>query len=512
MYSNAAVKSEIPIRYTVLNPFDIILEGSSLIGVNLYQKVLSHYELARLQTRTTPEDESVYRSLPEDVRKAIDKGAWSSDGITIRLERDRLSTAFYKKQDYEPFAIPFGYPVLKDLNHKLELKKIDQAISRVVQQVVLLVTMGEKDLEGLPRINKTAMVKIRELLENETVGRTIVSDYTTKMEFITPDVKDILDPKKYEVINQDIQDGLQNLIFSTGEKFANQNTKVKVFLERLKEGRKVFIDEFLQPEIKRLCKDLGFKSYPRAYFEEIDLQDEVQFYRVWIRMLELGVLDPEQTIDAIKHGVLPDTEELKEAQETYIKNRKKGWYNPLVGGVPVISPPENANSKTNDKAISNGPNPNAANNGRPSGSTGPKASSTPSPIGSGQQSKAHSLKGLKAFALDAGSLMNEISKYLTSATHFDELDSTQKGFVWNVGEEIVSTTKRSEWNKALEEFKKDPEKWAALAISKETPHYNRSVAQEVDNIMSQYGCDRYQASLLRLSQMKGEGSDGVSEI
>ena len=52
---------------------------------------------------------------------------------------------------------------------------------------------------------------------------------------------DLLDPKKYTVVNQDIKEGLNNILFSdTGEKFANQNAKVKIFVEKTKSGKRIF--------------------------------------------------------------------------------------------------------------------------------------------------------------------------------------------------------------------------------------------------------------------------------
>ena len=44
----------------------------------------------------------------------------------MKLDPKYLLYSFYKKQDYEPFAVPFAYPVLEDINAKIELKRIDQ--------------------------------------------------------------------------------------------------------------------------------------------------------------------------------------------------------------------------------------------------------------------------------------------------------------------------------------------------------------------------------------------------
>ena len=51
---------------------------------------------------------------------------------------------FYKKQDYEPFAVPMGYPVLEDINWKQEMKQMDMAVARTTNQAILLITMGTK--------------------------------------------------------------------------------------------------------------------------------------------------------------------------------------------------------------------------------------------------------------------------------------------------------------------------------------------------------------------------------
>ena len=153
----------------------------------------------------------------------------------MELDPDRLLYSFYKKQDYEPFAIPFGFPVLDDINWKMELRKIDQAIVRTVENVILLITMGnEPDKGGINPHNLKAM---QELLKNESVGRALVADYTTKAEFVIPDLKKVIGTEKYAIVNEDIREGLQNVIVGN-EKFANTQIKAEIFLERLKESRK----------------------------------------------------------------------------------------------------------------------------------------------------------------------------------------------------------------------------------------------------------------------------------
>ena len=218
----------------------------------------------------------------------------------------------------------------------MEMKKIDQAICRTVENVVLMITMGATPDKG--GINPRNMHAMQALFTNQSVGRVLVSDYTTKAEFIIPDLEKVIGPGKYDVVNKDIKEGLQNVILGE-EKFANATIKAQLFLQRLRESREAFLNEFLQPEIKQVCKNLGFRDAPTAQFEDIDMKDENQVQRVITRMMELGILPPEEGMKVIDTGVFPSERELETAQEKFLEDRKRGWYNPLVGGVPVFEEP-----------------------------------------------------------------------------------------------------------------------------------------------------------------------------
>ena len=338
VYGSGSLKpGEIPIKYTLLNPYDIVIETATAFDSGVYKKVLSDYELERLRSPKTDEDKQVLKSLPIEVRKKIKEGQFSRDGLSIELKPEKLVYSFYKKQDYEPFAVPFGFPVLDDINWKMELKKIDQAIVRTVENVILLITMGTDPDKG--GVNPNNLHAMQELFKNESVGRALIADYTTKAQFIIPDLKKVIGAEKYVIVNEDIREGLQNVIVGN-EKFANTQIKAEIFLERLKESRNAFLNDFLQPQIKMVCKNMGFRTYPHAKFEEIDIKDEVQFQRVITRLLEIGIITPEQGIESMKTGLYPNSKMLDSAQESYIEQREKGHYNPLVGGIPLVESAE----------------------------------------------------------------------------------------------------------------------------------------------------------------------------
>ena len=334
VYASQTLKpGEIPVRYMLLNPYDIVADKATAFQDGIYKKVLSDYELEKLREPKTEEDKKVFDSLNPETKKKIKDGSFTRDGLKIELDSEKLIYSFYKKQDYEPFAVPFGFPVLDDINWKLELKKIDQAICRTVENVILLITMGAEPDKG--GVNPNNLKAMQELFKNESVGRALIADYTTKAQFVIPDLNKVLGSEKYKIVNEDIKEGLQNIIVGS-EKFSNTQVKAEIFLERLKESRNAFLNDFLQPQIKEVCQNMGLKSYPTAKFEEIDIKDEVQFHRVITRLLEIGILTPEQGIKSMQTGLYPNPRELSQVQEKYVEQREKGYYNPLVGGIPMI--------------------------------------------------------------------------------------------------------------------------------------------------------------------------------
>ena len=219
----------LPSRYMILNPADIKLTGSLSFSTGRYSKLVSDYELQRLRNPESEEDLEVLNNLPEQTRKALDSRATQ---VMIPLDPDKIAGVFYKKQDYEPFAVPMGYPVLEDINAKYEMKKIDMAIARTMQQAILLVTMGTDPDKG--GVNQKNLAAMQTLFTNESVGRVLIADYTTKAEFVVPRIADLLTPSKYEIFDRDIRMGLNNILFGEGEKFADTSVKVKIFIEDIR--------------------------------------------------------------------------------------------------------------------------------------------------------------------------------------------------------------------------------------------------------------------------------------
>lgn len=328
------IRVKIPLKYTLLNPYDISCNGDLSFSITSYGKVLSSKEIRRLKSPITDKDKNLRNSLPKDVLKRIDSSNGFEAQIFYPLEPSNLILSFYKKQDYEPFAIPMVWPVLRDVNMKIEMKKLDAAAMRMVDQIVLLITMGAEPDKG--GVNDRYMKELKELLANGSVGRVLVSDWTTKADFLIPDLNKVLGKEKYEVLNQDIKEGLQNILNLEGT-YSGLSAKLKIFMKTLQEGRRRFLTDFLKPQMELIGERLGFKKIPEPKFKEIDFENKEALQRVALRLYELGAITPQQLMEVFDNGIYPLGEEIKDSQEEFIEDRKKGFYNPIVGGVPMIA-------------------------------------------------------------------------------------------------------------------------------------------------------------------------------
>ena len=364
-----------------------------------------------------------------------------------------------------------GYPVLDDINWKAEMKKMDMAVARTMQQTILLVTMGAEPEKG--GINQKNLHAMQNLFTNESVGRVLIADYTTKAEFVIPHIGDILDSKKYEVVDKDIQNGLNAIITGGGEKFANQNIKIELFMARLRQARETFLNQFLIPEIKRVSKDLGFKNYPTPYFHKLSLKNDDIMARIYARLIEVGVLTAEEGLEALETGKLPSPDESKTSQEEYNKLRNKGLYEPLMGGpetqkvladktgeLQLEVTDKNIKSQekiSKEKAKEAAKKPAAAAPakkgntssgpaGRPAGTKSPQTTKKVSPIGA---KEGYSLSDIKENFIKADKLCKKVEASLRRKHKVKALNKKQKEVAFDIAKIIIANEAPSNWDKKV---------------------------------------------------------------
>jgi len=192
-------------------------------------------------------------------------------------------------------------------------------------------------------------------------------------------------------------------------------------MERLKEVRNAFLNDVLQPEIIRISKDLGFRSWPTAKFTEIDLKDETQYMRTISRLMEIGVLTPEQGIESINNGKLPDPTDLAPAQQKFVSDREKGYYNPIVGGVPMI---QSESSDPTAAAPTAAPTQSGA--GRPLGATA-------------------SRKDIQTTIYEIDAFMKAAEDFAAKKFAVASLSEEQKSNIVNLCKKVIASSSRQDW-------------------------------------------------------------------
>jgi hypothetical protein len=461
-----AKENSVPIKYIILNPAQLWLNGGIGYDQN-WVKVLSKFEVDRLRKGLTPEDKQVFNSLPVETKQQIMAGGYNE--ILIPLNPKNLNFVFYKKQDYEPMAVPMIFPVLNDIEWKLELKKMDMSLSRTIEQVILMITTGEKKDQYGGGINPQNLANLQQMFQNQTLGRVLVADYTTKGEWLIPDIGSILGPEKYKQVESDIREGLQSILTGDGEKFANAQIKTKVFIERMKEAQKVFLNEFLIPEVQKICVAMNFKNVPDIEFEEIRLDDPNVAARTYLRLAELGILSPEELFTAINSGILPDAESNLIRQELYKKQRDDGLYLPLLGG-------------TQKEDASGG-------NGRPNGTGTKKSSNKISPIGTKGSEDRFSATKVASLSIMASQLKDKvIAAFKKEFNKGKKLNDAQLSVAETLTKQIMVNEEYDSWGSVdIQSYMSSPKP------------VNEAVARAIDEIAAKYELTEFDAIIVSKS-------------
>lgn len=471
-------KDTLPIRYIILNPMQVQLQYGPGYRNN-WIKVLSKYELARLKDPQTPEDKQVLDSLPEATKRLIKNGG-QFQYVYIPLDASRLHYVFYKKQNYEPFSVPPLYGVLNDIEWKLELKRMDLALSRTIEQVILLVTTGDKPDQFQKGTNPRNIERLQSIFKNQTIGRVLVADYSTKAEWVIPDLKELLGNAKYERVNQDIQDGLQYMFFGN-DKFANASIKVKMFIEALREGRDMFLKEFLIPEAKKIVEALNFKHLPEFEFEEVQLQDEALMNKIYIQMAQMGLLTPDELNDAIETGILPLQSESLENQKEYIKRRKEGLYTPLLGGNDMSKEESDKDSGSNSF--------NGQQGGRPTGSGTPQMTKKISPIGTKANEDRFSVTKIINTIKKADSIKESVAKLAKKKWKIKQFNETQDSVLELITKSIILNENEENWESSASSYLNNPKE------------IDKDLNNLLDDICINYDVDSWVAAILYKSKI-----------
>jgi hypothetical protein len=80
---NGIVNNRVPLRYILINPYEIVAKISSSFAEAVYEKVLSEYELERLKNPKDDADVELLKGFPPEVQQQIKSKQYFRDGLKI---------------------------------------------------------------------------------------------------------------------------------------------------------------------------------------------------------------------------------------------------------------------------------------------------------------------------------------------------------------------------------------------------------------------------------------------
>lgn len=437
----------IPVKYTILNPAQVALEGGVTYDSAVY-KILSPYEIQRLKNPKSETEKSIFKNLDKDIQLQIQNYSENYGGSKefLKVALKDVDSIFYQKQDYEYFAVPLFYGVLDDIELKLEMKNADRQIIRSLDSMLLLLTMGgakSRDGGELPP-NPEHMAYMKALFDNKKAQRVLVADYTTKAEYVIPDIEKIIGKDKYEQVNEDIREGLQT-VFGGNETFSNSVTKVKIFCERLEKGQNMF-KRWLEDQLHEVCKKMGFSAKPKVKLSKISLEDDAQMFRVYTRMAELGFLTPEELFNATKTGVLPTMDESVKSQRQFKQQKEEDIYFPQIYNNSSYNPLD-AETPTEENA-----EPSINQRGRPPSKDSGFNEVRTRRVGSVEQL---SIKSLQNVLHKFDDLKENVNKAFTKKYKVKKLTDGQKEITKSIALNISKNYELDNWEDAILKVVKD---------------------------------------------------------
>ena len=159
------------------------------------------------------------------------------------------------------------------------------------------------------------------------------------------------------------------------------------------------------------------------------MKDDVQYSRIYNRLIELGILTPEEGVQAIQTGRLPTSEESIESQQKLRSFKDQGLYQPIIGG-------------------------GGAQAGRPSGSTGiPQSTKNVKPVGT---SANFSVSKIKENILAAQNLEEEIKSAFRKKLNVKKLSNQQKEDAEKISEIIIANEAPADWSNKLQDYIEKP--------------------------------------------------------
>jgi len=216
-------------------------------------------------------------------------------------------------------------------------------------------------------------------------------------------------------------------------------------------------------------KNLGFKNLPTARFKDADFKNDANLTRIYSRLIELGVLTPEEGITATDTGRLPLPDESIESQKDFRKLQDDGLYQPLL-------------NKGQQQQVA----------GRPAGTGTPQTTKAPRTAPSVQAAEEKPKINADLVAKNLvkfDNLVEAVENTLKEKYSRKRLSKEQKDIIQTIAETIATNEKPKDWLNKINDYINEP---VQLSVNME----------QVNKIAEEYGLDYKTAILLYHSKLE----------
>jgi len=290
-------KKDIPLRYTVLNPNFVEIEGSLLFG-DTRVTLKPNRELKELFKKKSKEltlkEKNLIQKLPAPFKRAI------KEGKNIPLDPQLVGEIDYRKMPYERYGLPRGSRVFESLNYKKSLRDADLSTLDGITNYILKITVGS---DQFPVTSQEQLEQVAQLFNTPSKSFDVVYNHTLKIEkIVSPEIEGILGKSKYEQVNEDISGGLavpRVLLDGVGDlNTAEVNTVVKSVVEEINYARKC-VTRWIYKEYIAIAEAAGFDKIPKVRWDDTILKDILMYMSIIGQLVDRRMLSYKTALEKL---------------------------------------------------------------------------------------------------------------------------------------------------------------------------------------------------------------------
>lgn len=301
--------TKIPWGYVSLNPLQMDVRGSRFIGDHSWVMMLTKDDVNKIGNSIrrgggkyawwddiADSEVNLPNEMKGRLRKSTKKGLGQYE-FEVELNKDRLTVIQdVTKTDYEVWATPSIYPAYKEIMTKRLMRAGEMSALESLKHMITLIKVGDTK-EGLAPTPE-AIHRIASSLAAGAQSHYLVWDDLIDGKVLQPNIGQVLDPKKYEAINEDIfmALGISKSVMTGQGSYANSFLSIKLLLEKLETIREKIMN-WLMFELKIIAERMNFRTLPEVRFGIMNLRDENTERKLLMDLFDRGIVSQETLLE-----------------------------------------------------------------------------------------------------------------------------------------------------------------------------------------------------------------------